>query len=72
MFPMSVSVGDEFLWILAGRVSVVVLLFSKEKGEIYAFCYSAEKSIACIGMFQVVALLEISRKSLVGLGSTGC
>ena len=67
----SMNFGDEFLWILAGRVSVVVLLLSKETGEIYAFCYSAEKSIPCIGMFQVVALLEISRNSLVGLDSTG-
>ena len=45
-------------------------LFSNVTGEVPAFYSSVESSITCIGMFQKVYLLVISRNS--GLLSTGC
>ena len=50
---------------IAGRASVVELLFSKITEEISAFCNSANNSITWINIFQKEAPLEISRYFLL-------
>ena len=72
MFPVSVV----RIFTIAWKTPVVESLFSKVIGAISAFYNFCENSITCNGMFQKVALLKISRNSLltgvVGLKVTGC
>ena len=61
MFPASVLK----IFKSAIRTSVVESLFSKVICKISAFYNYVENSITSAGMFQKVALLEISRNSLL-------
>ena len=61
---------------IVGIASLMESVFSKVTGEISTFHDSVENCITLSGMFRKIALLEISRNSLLGgvavLQSTSC